>query len=75
MPDIQQSYVDKLAGQLSTRHTKLLATAENDLAVLRARIALTVAFIHDPAYDREARSALAKRLGLPEPSPQKGAAS
>jgi hypothetical protein len=69
MADIDQAYVDTLAGQLCTRHTALLATAENDLAVLRSRIALTVAFIHDPAYDDTARRALAKRLGLPEPSP------
>jgi hypothetical protein len=70
MPDTNQAYVDTLANQLCTRHTALLATAENDLAVLRSRIALTVAFIHDPAYDHTARQALAKRLGLPEPSPE-----
>ncbi|MFD8839787.1 hypothetical protein [Streptomyces griseofuscus] len=70
MPDTDQPYVDKLAGQLCTQHTVLLATAENDLAVLRARIALTVAFIHDPTWDRDARNALAKRLGLPEPAPE-----
>ena len=68
-PDTDPTYVDALAGQLCTRHTALLATAENDLAVLRARIALAVAFIHDPAVDRDARIALAQRLSLPEPSP------
>ena len=67
MADTDEADVDTLAGQLCTRHTALLATAESDLAVLRARIALTVAFIHDPAVDRDARIALAQRLGLPEP--------
>lgn len=70
MPDTDQGYTDTLAGQLCTRHTALLATAENDLAILRARIALTVAFIHDPTHDRDARTALARTLGLPEPGPQ-----
>ena len=65
MADTDQAYVDTLASQLCARHTALLATAENDLAVLRGRIA--VAFIHDPAYDRDARTALAKALDLPEP--------
>lgn len=72
MPENDQAYVDTLAGQLCTRHTALLATAESDLAVLRSQIALTVAFIHDPAYDRDARIALAQRLGLPEPTPTRG---
>lgn len=64
-------YVDSLATELCRRHTELLATAENELAILRTRIALTVAFIHDPTHDRDARTALAKRLELPEPrSPQ-----
>ena len=66
----QDAYVDTLADQLSTRRPDLLATAEDDLALLRARIALTAAFIHDPAYDHTARTALAQRLGLPEPGPQ-----
>ncbi|QLJ06790.1 hypothetical protein HZZ00_37820 (plasmid) [Streptomyces sp. NEAU-sy36] len=68
MPDTEQPYVDTLANQLHTRHPDLLATAENDLAVLRTRIALTVAFIHDPTYDHNARTALAQRLGLPGPA-------
>lgn len=71
MPDTDQAYVDQLAGQLCCHHAPLLATAENDLAVLRTRIALTVAYIHDPAVDRDARIALAQRLGLPEPTPEK----
>lgn len=68
-PDSDQTCVDALAGQLCCRHAPLLATAENDLAVLRARIALTVAYIHDPTVDRNARITLANRLGLHEPSP------
>ena len=71
MADTDQLYVDKLAGQLCCRHAPLLVTAENDLAVLRARIALAVAYIHDPAIDRDARIILAQRLGLPEPAQEK----
>ncbi|MFG2970861.1 hypothetical protein ACGFZS_47095 [Streptomyces sp. NPDC048288] len=67
MPDTNEAYVDDLAGQLCTRHTALLATAEDDLAVLRSRIALVVRFIHDPTYDRAAREALARDLQLPAP--------
>ena len=62
-----QDYVGTLAEQLCCRHASLLATAEDDTAVLRGRIALTVAFIHDPTHNRDARIALARRLGLPEP--------
>ncbi|MGW8702856.1 hypothetical protein ACWGOK_39125 [Streptomyces eurythermus] len=47
-----------------------LRAAEDELAKLRRLLALTVAFIHDPAHDRDARTALARRLGLPEPRPQ-----
>jgi hypothetical protein len=68
--DPDQTYVDTLAGQLCCRHASLLATAENDLAVLRARIALTIAFIHDSAHAHAARTALAQALGLPEPAPE-----
>lgn len=71
MADTGQAYEDTLVDQLCCRHAPLLATAENDLAVLRTRIALTVAYIHDPAVDRDARIALAQRLGLPEPTPEK----
>lgn len=70
MRDTDQTYEDTLVRQLGCRHASLLATAENDLAVLRSRIALAVAFIHDPAVDRDARITLAQRLGLPEPSPE-----
>lgn len=68
------AYVDKLTEQLCCRHAGLLSTAEDDNAVLRGRLALAVAFIHDPAFDRDARIALAQRLGLPEPASPKGAA-
>ncbi|MFJ8727714.1 hypothetical protein [Streptomyces sp. NPDC093269] len=67
MTDHAPEYVDGLATELEGRHASLLATAENDLAILRGRIALTVAFIHDPTHDHAARTALAQRLGLPEP--------
>ncbi|MEV8248142.1 hypothetical protein AB0R01_30870 [Streptomyces rochei] len=62
-----QDDVDTLAGQLCNRHTALLATVENDLAILRGRIAIVATFIHNPAYDHTARRALAQALGLPEP--------
>ncbi|MFF9204310.1 hypothetical protein ACF1AE_21320 [Streptomyces sp. NPDC014986] len=45
-----------------------LAEAENELARLRRIVADTAAWIHDDAYDSEARRALARRLKLPEPS-------
>lgn len=45
-----------------------LANAENELARLRGIVADTTAWIHDDAYDSEARCALARRLKLPEPS-------
>jgi hypothetical protein len=70
MTDTDQAYADTLADQLCCRHAPLLATAEDDLAVLRWRIALTVAFIHDPAHNRDARIALARHLELPEPTPE-----
>ncbi|MGV9891672.1 hypothetical protein [Streptomyces sp. NPDC003395] len=68
-----QAYVDKLASQLHCRHASLLATAENDLALLRGRLAIVAAWIHNDAWDDTARRHLAQALGLPEPSPQKGA--
>lgn len=63
-----EAYAATLAGQLCTRHTALLATAEDDLAVLRARIALVATFIHNPDHCHNARTALAQTLGLPTPS-------
>ncbi|MEZ7005612.1 hypothetical protein [Streptomyces sp. AD55] len=61
------AYVDTLASQLRCRHASLLATAEDDLAVLRARIAIVADWIHEDIWDDTARRALAQRLGLPEP--------
>jgi hypothetical protein len=40
------AYVATLADQLCCRHASLLTTTENDLAVLRARTALTTETIH-----------------------------
>ncbi|MFJ7990283.1 hypothetical protein [Streptomyces sp. NPDC096351] len=51
--------------------TALLTAAENDLALLRQRLALVAAWIHNPAYDATARAALARNLGLPEPGPER----
>ena len=67
MADHDTAYVAALTSQLRTRHTALLATAENDLALLRGRIALVTAWIHNPDYDHTARTALAQALGLPGP--------
>lgn len=66
MADQDTGYVQALAGELCTRHPDLLS-AENDLALLRGRIAIVATFIHNPAYDDTARRALAQALGLPEP--------
>jgi hypothetical protein len=68
MTDHADGYVATLAGQLTQRHPSLLATAENDLALLRGRLALVTAFIHNPAYDDTARRDLARSLQLPEPT-------
>ncbi len=68
MADHDPAYVATLAGQLCTRHTALLDSAETELALLRARIALIAAFIHNPTYDHTARQALAETLGLPHPT-------
>ncbi|MFG2532785.1 hypothetical protein [Streptomyces sp. NPDC048516] len=51
-----------------TDHTALLRAAEDELARLRTWAALIVSFIHNPAYDRDARIACAQTLGLPEPT-------
>jgi hypothetical protein len=65
MPD--QDYETALACQLITRHPDLIS-AENDLALLRARLAIVATWIHNQAYDDIARRALAQALGLPEPN-------
>jgi hypothetical protein len=67
-----QAYVATLAGQLQTGHPDLLARAENDLALYRARLALVSRWINNPTHDAEARRSLAQTLGLPEPSPEPG---
>lgn len=71
MPKPATGYESTLATQLCERHPSLLATAENDLAILRARIAVVTAFIHNPTYDDTARRALAQALQLPEPRPDR----
>ncbi|MFI2620452.1 hypothetical protein [Streptomyces sp. NPDC018584] len=71
MADHDAAYVATLTSQLCARHTKLIATAENDLALLRSRLAVVTTFIHDPAHEHTARAALAQALGLPEPAPEK----
>jgi ribosomal protein S15P/S13E len=70
MPEQTPDYVVGLATQLRERHPDLLS-AENDLALLRGRLALVTTFIHNHAYDDTARRALAQTLGLPEPTPEK----
>ena len=67
MAEHTPGYVAALAGQLTERHPDLIA-AENDLALLRGRIAIVTTFIHDPAYDTTARRALAQALQLPAPA-------
>jgi hypothetical protein len=47
--------------------TALLRAAEDELQKLRGVVARTVAWIHDPSHDRDARIALAQHLGLPNP--------
>lgn len=64
-------YVAELAQDLYQRYPDLL-TAENDLALLRARLAIVTTWIHDDAWDDTARRTLARRLQLPEPTPPKG---
>jgi hypothetical protein len=65
------AYIDRLATELETRpallRPALLRAAEDDLALLRARLALVAAWIHNPVYDDTARRALAQALNLPEP--------
>jgi hypothetical protein len=68
MADRARAYVDTLATQLRTRQPSALDAAEDDLALLRARLALVARFIHDPTHDRAAREALARELALPGPT-------
>lgn len=71
MAEHTPDYVATLAGQLQARHPDILARAENDLAILRARLALVARWINNPANDRDARRSLAQTIGLPEPAPEK----
>jgi ribosomal protein S15P/S13E len=68
MTDHDPGYVAGLATQLGDRHPHLLATAEQDLAILRSRLAIVATWIHNPTHDHTARRALAQALGLPEPT-------
>lgn len=63
-----EAYVEQLAAELQQRHPDLLA-AEQDLAILRGRLAIVATFINNPAYDDTARRALAQDLNLPAPEP------
>ena len=65
-------YVKGLADQLYQRYPDLL-TAEKDLALLRARLAIVATWIHEDAWDDTARRTLAQRLEIPEPAHQKSA--
>lgn len=66
MPEHTPGYVDTLVGQLARRPDALDA-AEDDLALLRARLAIVTRFIHNPLHDHTAR---AQALHLPEPTPE-----
>ncbi|KPI31396.1 hypothetical protein OV320_2612 [Actinobacteria bacterium OV320] len=61
-----QAYTTQLARQLYQRYPDLL-TAETDLAILRARLAIVTTFIQNPIYDATTRHALAQALNLPTP--------
>lgn len=71
MAEPTPGYVAALAGQLQTQYPGLLARAENDLAIYRARLALVARWINNPANDAAARCSLTQTLGLPEPAPEK----
>nr|WTB12147.1 hypothetical protein OG546_50220 [Streptomyces antimycoticus] len=45
-----------------------LHSAEDELRKVRGKLREAVDFVHDPAYDLAARQALARRMGIPEPS-------
>ncbi|MER8160033.1 hypothetical protein [Streptomyces sp. NPDC094472] len=45
-----------------------LHSAEDELRKVRGKLREAVDFVHDPAYDLAARQALARRMGVPEPS-------
>ena len=66
MPEPDTGYVAELAEDLYQRYPDLL-TAENDCAILRARFAIVVTWIQNPAFCDAARRALAQHLEIPEP--------
>lgn len=70
MVEPPSSYVATLANQLA-HHPETLDAAEDDLAILRGRLAIVTRFIHNPTYDATARQALAQDLQLPAPAPEK----
>lgn len=57
-------YVQALADELCATHAPLLASAENDLALLRARLALVTTWIHNPTYDATARATTTAQTDL-----------
>jgi hypothetical protein len=63
-----QDYVDRLAGQLTTRRPDLLDLAEDELAHLRVFKATVAHFLHNPAIALDIRQNLARDLHLPEPT-------
>lgn len=65
------AYVASLVGQLAHRPDALDA-AEDDLAILRGRLAIVTRFIHNPTHDHTARLALAQDLQLPAPEKPHG---
>lgn len=69
MPDTT-AYEALLVGQLRSERPDLLQAAEDELQRLRGLFATVARHINNPAYDHDARAALAKALGLPEPAPR-----
>jgi hypothetical protein len=66
MPEHTPGYAATLVGQLARRPDALDA-AEDDLAVLRGRIAIVTRFLHNPTIALDIRQGLARDLHLPTP--------
>jgi hypothetical protein len=66
--DVDPAYVAGLATQLHDRRPDALDAAEDDLAILRGRLAIVATWINNPAYCPTAREALAQALNLPAPA-------